>query len=255
MQWTVKINYQSVDELSSTTSLYAFKRASLFFRISIAILLFPHVLENYVTVFCAHDHMTHFVYDGRKLSRTSTKNFQEADILQKLSDRYWFCFSFDWYFHNISFYYCFLYLIFSLEMNTWNDIILRHSFQSKKKNHVMSASNVPASARKYYVLMPVIRQKLSELNVAKILFEWHIWNTYINKAFGDFVSIIFFFLLWVPLGFLLQLSWNLFSINQLTVILLLVNDIHCISYFTWPGLWLILLFNFNYKMIPQTVMQ
>lgn len=219
MQWTVKINYQSVDELSSTTSLYAFKRASLFFRISIAILLFPHVLENYVTVFCAHDHMTHFVYDGRKLSRTSTKNFQEADILQKLSDRYWFCFSFDWYFHNISFYYCFLYLIFSLEMNTWNDIILRHSFQSKKKYHVMSASNVPASARKYYVLMPVIRQKLSELNVAKILFEWHIWNTYINKAFGDFVSIIFFFLLWVPLGFLLQLSWNLFSINQLTILL------------------------------------
>lgn len=38
----------------------------------------------------------------------------------------------------------------------------------------MSANNVPASARKYYVLMPVIRQKLSELNVAKILFEWHI---------------------------------------------------------------------------------
>lgn len=140
LQWTVKINYQSVDELSSTTSLYAFKRASLFFRISIAILLFPHVLENYVTVFCAHDHMTHFVYDGRKLSRTSTKNFQEADILQKLSDRYWFCFSFDWYFHNISFYYCFLYLIFSLEMNTWNDIILRHSFQSKKK--IMSCQPV-----------------------------------------------------------------------------------------------------------------
>lgn len=144
---------------------------------------------------------------------------QQRTSKQQLSDRYWFCFSFDWYFHNISFYYCFLYLIFSLEMNTWNDIILRHSFQSKKKNHVMSASNVPASARKYYVLMPVIRQKLSELNVAKILFEWHIWNTYINKAFGDFVSIIFFFLLWVPLGFLLQLSWNLFSINQLTILL------------------------------------
>lgn len=31
----------------------------------------------------------------------------------------------------------------------------------------MSASNVPASARKYYVLMPVIRQKLSELNVRR----------------------------------------------------------------------------------------
>lgn len=41
--------------------------------------------------------------------------------------------------------------------------------------------------------MPVIRQKISELYVAKILFEWHIWNTYINNGLGDFVCLNFMF--------------------------------------------------------------
>lgn len=132
-------------------------------------------------------------------------------------------------------------LFFRNEYMEWHHFATQ--FSIKKKNHVMSASNVPASARKYYVLMPVIRQKLSELNVAKILFEWHIWNTYINKAFGDFVSIIFFFLLWVPLGFLLQLSWNLFSINQLTIlfaVILLLVKWHSL-YFIFHMAWLVII--------------
>lgn len=126
-------------------------------------------------------------------------------------------------------------LFFRNEYMEWHHFTTQ--FSIKKKNHVMSANNVPASARKYYVLMPVIRQKLSELNVAKILFEWHIWNTYINKAFGDFVSIIFFFLLWVPLGFLLQLKFIQHQPinNTFAVILLLVkwHSLYFISHMAW----------------------
>lgn len=147
-------------------------------------------------------------------------------------------------------------LFFRNEYMEWHHFATQFSIK-KKKNHVMSASNVPASARKYYVLMPVIRQKLSELNVAKILFEWHIWNTYINKAFGDFVSIIFFFLLWVPLGFLLQLKFIQHQpINNTFAVILLLVKWHSL-YFISNMAWLVIIIQFQlpYKMIPQTVMQ
>lgn len=141
-------------------------------------------------------------------------------------------------------------LFFRNEYMEWHHFATQ--FSIKKKNHVMSASNVPASARKYYVLMPVIRQKLSELNVGKILFEWHIWNTYINKAFGDFVS-SFMSPTWFSVAAVVKFIQHQPINNTFAVILLLVKW-HSL-YFIFHMAWLVIIIQFQLQNIPQTVMQ